>query len=146
MAKKDKLKVPKRIAGVKVPKALRKGLTSSLLDNPRTREILADALLAAAGAAAAVLAKNRPTSQQVADAGETVAKAGAGAAAATGEVVRDAAEAVTEAATGAARQILPSSLTGEGAQKEGKRENYAHLAADGQKGKKDKQRSKTSKH
>jgi hypothetical protein len=149
VAKKDKSKgkgkVPKTIAGVKVPKALRKGLVGSMLDNPRTREILADMLLAAAGAAAAALVKHRPSGQQIADAGEAVADAGAGAATATRDAVQGAAGAVGEVVAEAARQILPASLTEDGKAADS-REGYAHLADENRKGKKDKQRAKASKH
>jgi hypothetical protein len=60
MAKKAKSKkadaLPKSIAGVKVPKAVRKSSALGTLFNSELgREILADALLAAAGAAAAAL-------------------------------------------------------------------------------------------
>ncbi|MGQ9365283.1 hypothetical protein [Azospirillum sp. ST 5-10] len=74
-------KLPKRIAGVKVPKHLRKsgGSLGSLLESPMARQILADALVAAAGA----LAANRGTRQ-------AVSHAGSGAA----ETVRDAAGAI----------------------------------------------------
>jgi len=139
VAKKDKKgkgKIPKTVAGVKVPKALRKGLTASLLDNPRTRELLADVLLAAAGAAAAALVKNR----------RQVAGAGAGAAAVTRDIVQDAAGAVTDAVAETARRILPDSLTGDEDSRSGRNERYAYLADKGQKGKKDKQRAKASKH
>jgi len=87
--KKGKSKVPKSVAGVKVPKALRNGLLGSFLDDPRTREILADVLMAAAGAAAAALVKNRPSTQQVAE-------AGASAAGATRDMAQAAAETVTD--------------------------------------------------
>lgn len=148
MARKDKKKgkgkVPKTIAGVKVPKAVRESLASTFLDNPQVRQILADMLIAAAGAAAAALVKYRPTGQQVADAGEAALDAGAGAAAATRDVVQSAAGTVTDAVADAARQILPASLTSGGVE-DGKGESYAHLADD-RKGKKEKQKAKASKH
>jgi hypothetical protein len=144
--KKDKGEKSKTVAGVKVPKALRKGLVASFVDDPRTREILADVLMAAAGAAAAALIKHRPSAQQVAE-------AGASAAGATRDVAQSAVEAVTETVADAARHILPASLTGagerEGADVEGKRpdqDSYAHLSERDSKGKKDKHRSKASKH
>jgi hypothetical protein len=142
--KKDKRKVPKNVAGVKVPKALRQGLVASFLEDPRTREILADVLMAAAGAAAAALVKNRPNGQQVKE-------AGASAAGATRDVAQLAAEAVTDSVAEAARRILPSSLTGagqEGAGGEDERPgepNLGHLSDRDAKGKKDKNRSKASK-
>jgi hypothetical protein len=143
---KGKTKIPKTVAGVKVPKSLRQGLAGSLLDNPRARELLADVLLAAAGAAAAALVKNPPSGRQVAEAGEAVVDAGADAATATRDVVQGGAGAVTEAVAGAARRLLPDSLTGDDDQGEGGTERYAHLADKDRKGKKDKQRAKASKH
>ena len=98
--KKGKDKAPKRVAGVKVPKAVRGGLVASFLDDPRTREILADVLMAAAGAAAAALVKHRPSGREVAD-------AGAAAAGATRDVAQDAAALITDTVTEAARHILP---------------------------------------
>ena len=108
--KKGKDKAPKRVAGVKVPKAVRGGLVASFLDDPRTREILADVLMAAAGAAAAALVKHRPSGREVAD-------AGAAAAGATRDVAQDAAALITDTVTEAARHILPRSMTGRGRQR-----------------------------
>jgi hypothetical protein len=71
MAKARKAKVPKKVAGLRVPKSLRKSKTlDTLLGSALGREILAGALVAAAGAAASYLMKHRPTADQVADAGE----------------------------------------------------------------------------
>ncbi len=54
MAKKNR--IPKKIAGVKVPKALRKSkLLGSMMASDVGRDVLAKALTAGAGAAAAVL-------------------------------------------------------------------------------------------
>jgi hypothetical protein len=51
-----KNKIPKKIAGVKIPKVLRKNaLLKGLLGSAAGRQIVADALVAAAGAAAAAL-------------------------------------------------------------------------------------------
>ena len=141
--KKDK---SKNVAGLKVPKGMRKGLVASFVEDPRTREILADVLMAAAGAAAAALIKHRPSAQQVAE-------AGASAAGATRDAVQSAAEAVTGTVADAARHILPASLTGAGERGESRdaedgrpnKDSYAHLSDRDTKGKKDK-RSKASKH
>jgi len=140
--KKGKDKAPTRVAGVKVPKAVRGGLVASFLDDPRTREILADVLMAAAGAAAAALVKHRPSGREVAD-------AGAAAAGATRDVAQDAAALITDTVTEAARHILPRSMTGaddSGGKDRAKDRGYAHLAEDSRKSKKDKARSKASKH
>ncbi|NNM72216.1 hypothetical protein [Enterovirga aerilata] len=52
--------MPKKVAGLKVPKALRKsGVLETLVGSRAGREILADALVAAATAAAAALVKDR---------------------------------------------------------------------------------------
>jgi hypothetical protein len=54
MAKDKKMKVPKRIAGVKVPKKLRKPVNKALAiaENPATRDLAVAALTAAAAALA----------------------------------------------------------------------------------------------
>jgi len=140
--KKGKDKAPKRVAGVKVPKTVRGGLVASFLDDPRTREILADVLMAAAGAAAAALVKHRPSGREVAD-------ADAAAAGATRDVAQDAAALITDTVTEAARHILPRSMTSadeSGGKDRAKDRGYAHLAEDSRKSKKDKARSKASKH
>ena len=112
MAKKTKAKRPKTIAGVKVPKAVRtSGLLDELLNSQLGREILAEALVAAAGAVASVLMKKRPSADQVAQAGETIVEMGAEAASATKDLAQTAVGAVTEAVADAARHILPSALT-----------------------------------
>jgi hypothetical protein len=109
MAKKTKAKLPKTIAGVKVPKAIRtSGLLDELLNSPLGREILAEAIVAAAGAVASVLMKKRPSADQVAQAGEAIVDTGAEAASATKDLAQTAVGAVTEAVADAARHILPS--------------------------------------
>ena len=78
MAKKSKAKLPKTIAGVTVPKAVRtSGLLDELLNSQLGREILAEALVAAAGAVASVLMKKRPSADEVAQAGGTIVDTGA---------------------------------------------------------------------
>ena len=147
MAKSGKSKLPKKVAGVKVPKTLRKNALVTLFDSPIGREILADAIVAAATAAAAALVKHRPSARQLANAGEAVVDAGADAASATRDSVQGAAGAVANLVTEVAQHVLPSSMTG--AEDEdrgrGKARRYAHLADEDRKGKKDK-RSKPSKH
>jgi hypothetical protein len=150
MAKKGKgkSKLPKKVAGIKVPKMLRKGAVATLFDSPRGREILADALMAAAGAAAASLVQHRPSARQVAKAGEAVVDAGTDAATATRDTVQSAAGAVADLVTEAAQHILPASLTGsdDESPRKSKNKSYAHLADEGRKGARDKQRPKASKH
>jgi hypothetical protein len=110
---KGKAKVPRKVAGVKVPKAVRKsGLLDELLTSELGRESLAEALVAAAGAVASVLVKNRPSSHQIAQAGHAMANTGAEAASGAGNLAHSAVDAVSDAVTGVARTILPPSLTG----------------------------------
>ena len=144
-AKKSKAKKakagPKTIAGVKVPKAAR-GSLATLFNSQLGREILADALIAAAGAAAAALTRTRP----VKAAGHAVADASSDAASATGDVLQTAAGAVATVVTEAARNFLPPSLVGDEGGDRRKKQNFAHLAArDGKKGRRDKG-DKPSKH
>jgi hypothetical protein len=148
MAKNGKVKIPKKVAGVKVPKMLRKSPIAALVDSPLGREILADAIVAAATAAAAALVKHRPSARQMADAGEAVVDAGSDAAAATRDTVQNAAGAVAGLVTEAAQQFLPTSLGGKDDEpkRRKKDQRYPHLADQDRKGKKDKNRTKPSKH
>ena len=108
MAKK-KLKVPKRVAGLKIPKQYRKlGAAQWFLNTPLGRNILADVLVAAAGAAAAALAKHRPSEEQITHAGEAVAETGTHAAAATSDLVKTAVGALGSSVAEVARHVLPS--------------------------------------
>jgi len=100
-----KMKVPKRIAGFKVPKQIRKSeLLHGLLASKTGREIAGRALVAGASAAAAVLVAER---DEVADVAK---KAGRSGARKLG-LVREAAESAVDAAVGvvtdAARAMLP---------------------------------------
>jgi hypothetical protein len=111
MGKKAKAtKLPKTIAGVKIPKKLRKkgGSLSQLLENPTARMIAADALIALAGA----LAGNRSTRLAVAGAGQDAVEAGAHAAGRGGDAMRGVAEVATGLVAEAARQVLPAALGG----------------------------------
>jgi hypothetical protein len=77
---KGKSKLPKTLLGVRVPKQLRRsGAVASILASPLAREILADVLVAAAGAAATALTRNRKG-------GADISQTGGGAAEAGGEV------------------------------------------------------------
>ncbi|HEY8566839.1 MAG TPA: hypothetical protein VIL65_15185 [Beijerinckiaceae bacterium] len=130
-------KLPKTIAGVKIPKSLRKlGPLGQLMDHPLGREILADALIAAAGAAAAALVKHRPSGAQLAQAGEQVAEAGekavAGGAQAASlgrDLVQTAAGAVAEVVVDAAKSVLPGAAKADEApskRRKGKGETPRH--------------------
>jgi hypothetical protein len=123
-SKDKKSGVPKKLAGVKVPKAVRESKSlSTLLTSNLGREILADALIAAAGAAAAALTRTRTAK----DAGHALADAGAGAS----DSVQTAAGAVASVVTQAAKSFLPPSLLGEGeASDNGQKPRYLHKASD----------------
>ena len=150
-AKKDGATLPKTLAGVKVPKALRNiGSLDAVLASPLARQILADVLVAAAGAAAAALVKNRPSAGQVAEAGVAVVDASASAAPGTRDLVQNAAGVVAEVVTDAARHVLPAALTGEdrsepGPTGEDRREALDH-AAYPESGKKKRDKPKHSEH
>ena len=104
MAKKRKL-LPKRVAGLKVPKRLRKSrLLQGLLGSKLGRQIVADALVAGAGAAATVLLREREQAAEAADAGLRRGKASL---ALVTEAVESAADAVMRVVTDAARGLLP---------------------------------------
>jgi hypothetical protein len=75
--KKSKSLLPKRIAGVKVPKAVRKGRFGELLASKTGQALIAEALMAAGGVAAAKKASDSPEARSfVHDAAETVRRAG----------------------------------------------------------------------
>jgi hypothetical protein len=66
-------KVPKSVFGMKLPKQLRKaGIVKMAFSSPVGRLVLAEALVAAAGAAAAALAKHHPSKEQLGRAREEV--------------------------------------------------------------------------
>src|SRR5687768_5966171 len=93
--------------GVTVPKTLTNAL-DSLVNSPRGRQILANALIAAASAAAAALIKTSDGRQKA-----EVRKVAAGAGNQVSNDLSEAAAAVVADLVGsAARSLLPSSLTG----------------------------------
>jgi len=142
MAKKAKL--PKKIAGVKVPKKLRKGGGSllALIESPIGRRVAADALIAVAG----VLAGNDRTRGAVAAAGREVADAGEAAASGSADVARQVAEVATGVVAEAARHVLPASLTGEDERSRRSRDADVVRHVGGRNDKKAKDRDKPSKH
>jgi hypothetical protein len=111
---KTKTKVPKKVAGVKLPKTLRHSdLVEAILQNDTARRLLADALIAAAGAAAAVLARKvAPSAEQVAAAGEAVADTGSKAASATADLAGGLAGTLGHAVTAMATSLLPDGTDG----------------------------------
>lgn len=77
-----KKSVPKKVAGVPVPEAMRNsGYVKALLASPLGKKVLADAMLAAAGAAAAVLIRRQQQRRDAkpADLSREVLRAAAGA-------------------------------------------------------------------
>jgi hypothetical protein len=129
-AKKDG-DLPKKVAGTKVPKAVRSNSLLTMFNTSLGREILADALMAAAGAAAAALTRTR-TAKQV---GSAVADAGSTAASNTADAMQTASGAVATVITEAARNFLPPSLVGgendaRGSQDTGDKPRYVNLASD----------------
>ena len=71
MMAKKKVKLPKSVAGVKIPKILRQSdAVTTFLTDDLGRAILKDVLVAAAGAAAAAMAQHRPSGSQLAQAGD----------------------------------------------------------------------------
>jgi hypothetical protein len=123
MAKKRKIALPKTVAGLKVPKSLRKSrLLRSLLASPLGRKVVADALIAGAGAAATVLMRER---QEVAHATEAgVRKGGKGLALVT-EAIESAAEAMMDVVTDAARSMLPEGASSKRKDRKSEREHDA---------------------
>lgn len=65
--KKNKTALPKRIAGVKVPKALRKGRAGRFLASPVGMALVSDAILAAGVAAVGTQAKLGSATRKFAD-------------------------------------------------------------------------------
>jgi hypothetical protein len=105
MAKKLKIKLPKRVAGVKIPKSVRKGPVGQFLNSGAGQVIVAQALVAAAGALA--VSKTDPDSQignfihhpvdTTRRAGRRAARTGADQAARVSYALREAAQAFREA-------------------------------------------------
>ena len=105
---KSKVKVPKAVAGVRVPKGLRRsGMVASVLNNPVGREVLAAVIVAGAGAAAKALAQHRPSGSQLAHAGERAVDAGSQAASATGDAAKSTVGALGGVASELASYLLP---------------------------------------
>jgi hypothetical protein len=118
---KNKTILPKKVAGFKVPKRLRKSrLLGSLLASPLGRQIVADALTAGAAAAAATLVQKR---EEVGDTAEAGVRKGARTMAVLTEAVENAADAVVGVVADAARSMA----TGDG--KKGKSRRPAEAGA-----------------
>jgi hypothetical protein len=91
-----KLKVPKKIAGVKVPKQLR-----GKKHGPGQRELAAAALIAVAGA----LLSNKKVRAKLADVGDKAAKEGVKAAGKAGKAAKEATRHAIEAAESTAKSL-----------------------------------------
>ena len=138
--------------GTKLAKSAKKSGLMDLINSELGREILADALIAAAGAAAAALTKTR-TAQK---AGAAAMDAGSRATDATTDIVQTASGAVANVVGEAARQFLPASLLGQEEDESkdkgraiprGKKVQYAHLSSDHSKRRTSKAKDeKTEKH
>ena len=103
MAKKNS--IPKKVAGFKVPKTIRKSKPlKAMLGSKTGRDILGKALLAGAAAAAAVLAEER---EDVAKAGKKGARTGARAIGIAGDAIQSAAHAAMGVVTDSATAYLP---------------------------------------
>ncbi|CAD7051856.1 hypothetical protein REJC140_01784 [Pseudorhizobium endolithicum] len=103
MAKKNA--IPKKVAGFKVPRTIRKSKPlKALLGSKTGRDILGKALMAGAAAAAAVLAEER---EEVAAAGRKGARKGARAMGIAGDAIQSAAHAAMTVVTDSARSFMP---------------------------------------
>src|SRR3954447_10986895 len=102
MAKNGKRNAPKKVAGIKVPKVLRKsGALEGLVTSTLGREILAGALVAAASAAGAALRAHDSGARKTSELGKKGADRAA--AIATGDLARAAATALAGVVADAAQ-------------------------------------------
>ena len=105
---KSKVEVPKSVAGVPVPKRLRKaGVLTSVLNHPLGRTILADVILAAAGAAATALNKHQSSAAPALQDGEAPDQAGNQSPSVTSTLAKSAAGALGHLALDVVEQVLP---------------------------------------
>lgn len=126
MAKSSKSRVPKRMMGVKVPKVIRKsGALETVLNNPIARAALAEALVAAAGAAATVLLRQSPAAAGAAHARDAASEAGSDLGATAKEVAKGAAGAVAGVVIEAGRKMLAGTDDNASAQARHRRESDA---------------------
>jgi len=135
---KDKKSSNKKSTGTKLAKSAKKSGLMDLINTDLGREILADALIAAAGAAAAALTKTRTAKK----AGTAVAASGSQGM----DLTQTAAGAVAGVVTEAARHFLPGGITGaeddeERGKSEGKKVKYVHRSSDHSKRKTSKAKS-----
>jgi hypothetical protein len=101
-----KNRIPKKVAGFRIPKTIRKNaVLKALLASDTGRQVLGQALVAGATAAAAVLTATR--SDDIADAGKGAVKRGKKAGNVAARAVKDAAGAMFDVIGDAASSILP---------------------------------------
>lgn len=109
---KDKVRVPKTVAGWKIPKRVRKsGAVSLFLNNDLGRRILADVLVAAAGTAATALVQHRPSRARVTQAGDAALESGQRAVSGTADAVQAAAGTLGSVLTEAVHSMFSSDGT-----------------------------------
>lgn len=100
-----KIKIPKRIGSIKVPRGVRKSrLLRGLLNHPMGREIVGSALVAGAGAAAAALVQQR---EDVADTAKSGARKGGRAGVLVAAAMRDATDAMMGVFSDALQSVAP---------------------------------------
>ena len=105
-----KNRIPKKVAGFKVPKAIRKSpMLKVLLGSTAGRRVLSDAVMAGAAAAAAILVQSNQ--DEVAQAGKQVVKGGKKAGNVAARAVKGAAGAMVNVIGEAAHAVLPESMT-----------------------------------
>lgn len=105
---KTETKMPKKIAGYKVPKSIRKSpILQALLASEVGRDVLAKAITAGAGAAAAVLLSDR---EEVVDAAKTGTRKGARAMGIAGKALSRGTEAAFAVVKDSARDALPKKM------------------------------------
>ncbi|MBX5039419.1 hypothetical protein [Rhizobium lentis] len=103
-----KTKIPRKIAGYKVPNSIRKNsILRTLLASPTGRDILGKALIAGAGAAAAVLVEDH---DDIADAAESGKRKGAKTLGLIGQAFHSATDAAVEVVRDAASAALPKKI------------------------------------
>jgi hypothetical protein len=127
---KGKNHLPKRIAGVKVPKSVRRGRLGALLASPLGQELLAGAVVAGSGVLAAHKAKHDPAARHLAakvkhgadESARDAAEASSLLAHALGEAARSFAEALQ---SGGGKQPDWTGAHGEEAASSKKKSSYA---------------------
>ncbi|WP_159717704.1 hypothetical protein [Geminicoccus flavidas] len=70
-------KIPKKIAGLRIPRSIRKSkILLNFLQNPQNRQLATNMVMAAGGAMATILAQHRPSTEQVKHAAQGVGEVG----------------------------------------------------------------------